>query len=516
VHRSPSERGLALAAVVAAVAATTLAGRLLGANATTAGFLFLLAVLFLTLRWGLLAGAAASIASTLAFNYFFLPPLHTLSISDPANWAALAAFGITAIVTGRLVAAERHRAEEAEGKRRDTQTLYDLCFGLFTATNRPGRLDEAAAHTLAALGAVRGGLVLVEGGRARCVWTNGETDSIADEPGVGEAIASEQVVELTATAGARRQAAPLAVGGRLSGALVVSGGRTDPELLASAGRLLALAIERDRLIEQSTRSEALAASDRLKTALLRAVSHDLRSPLTAMAIDLEALLRDTPESSPDRARLLVVARERERLGRRVDQLLTAARLEAGLLHPHLEPIPPAELFRAARENLELVLAGRKVEIEIARDCPDLATDAALVIEALVNLIENAARLSPPHSDLRLSAVAKGGGGGGGGEDRARWSPMVVLEVADRGPGLPAGLAEQFADAASGSRATTSLPLPSFSEGGRGGLGLAIVRQLAVACGGSFELRDRAGGGASARLILPAFRPGEADAEGTPE
>ena len=190
MHRSPSERGLALAAVVAAVAATTLAGRLLGANATTAGFLFLLAVLFLTLRWGLLAGAAASIASTLAFNYFFLPPLHTLSISDPANWAALAAFGITAIVTGRLVAAERHRAEEAEGKRRDTQTLYDLCFGLFTATNRPGRLDEAAAHTLAALGAVRGGLVLVEGGRARCVWTNGETDSIADEPGVGEAIAS--------------------------------------------------------------------------------------------------------------------------------------------------------------------------------------------------------------------------------------------------------------------------------------------------------------------------------------
>ena len=126
---------------------------------------------------------------------------------------------------------------------------------------------------------------------------------------------------------------------------------------------------------------------------------------------------------------------------------------------------------------------------------------------------------PPDAELRtVDAVEEraGGGGGGGGEDRARWSPMVVLEVADRGPGLPAGLAEQFADAASGSRATTSLPLPSFSEGGRGGLGLAIVRQLAVACGGSFELRDRAGGGASARLILPAFRPGEADAEGTPE
>lgn len=510
MQRSPGERGLALVAVLAALAATTFIGRLVGANATTAGFLFLLAVLFLTLRWGLLAGAVASIASTLAFNFFFLPPLHTFTISDPANWAALAAFGITAIVTGRLVAAERHRAEEAEAKRRDTQTLYDLCFGLFTATNHPGRLDEAAAHTLAALGAVRGGLVLVEEGRARCVWSTGETEAIAAEPGVERAIASEQVVELEPAGGIRRLAAPLAVGGRLSGALVVTGGRTDPELLASAGRLLALAIERDHLIEQSTRSEALAASDRLKTALLRAVSHDLRSPLTAMAIGLEALLRDTPESSPDRIRLLVVARERERLGRRVDQLLTAARLEAGLLHPHLEPIPAAELFRAARENLELILADRKVAIEIARDCPDLATDAALVVEALVNLIENAARVSPPHSELSLSAV------GEGGETGVRSPTSVVLEVADRGPGLPASLAEQFAASASGRSATTSLPLPSLSEGGRGGLGLAIVRQLAAACGGSFELRDRAGGGASARLILPAFRPDTGDLEGRRE
>jgi two-component system sensor histidine kinase KdpD len=507
VQRPPAERALALAAVFAVVAGTTLAGRLAGANATTAGFLFLLAVLFLTLRRGLFAGVAASIASTLAFNYFFLPPLHTLTIAEPANWAALAAFGITTVVTGRLVAAERHRAEEAEAKRRDTQTLYDLCFGLFTATNRPGRLDEAAAHTLSALGALRGGLVLVEQGRARCVWATGEAEAIAEEPGVERAIAGEQVVELEPAGGARRLAAPLAVGGRLSGALVVTGGRTDPEILASAGRLLALAIERDHLIEQSTRSEALAASDRLKTALLRAVSHDLRSPLTAMAIGLEALLRDTPESSPDRIRLLVVARERERLGRRVDQLLTAARLEAGLLHPHLEPIPAAELFRAARENLELVLADHTVEVAIARDCPELAVDAALVVEALVNLIENAARVSPAQVEIRLSAFT---------DPDARGTSSVVLEVADRGPGLPAALAEQFAGPSDERRATTALPLPGLPEGGRGGLGLAIVRQLAAACGGSFELRDRPGGGAAARLTLPAFHPDAAQVEGTGE
>lgn len=502
--RTPVERGLALAAVVAGIAATTGAGRVFGVNATTAGFLFLLAVLFLTLRLGLFAGTAAALLGTLAFNFFFLPPFHTLTISDPANWAALAAFGITAIVTGRLVAAERHRAEEAEAKRSDTQTLYDLCFGLFTATNRPGRLDEAATHTLAALGAVRGGLVLVEEGRARCVWSTGEAEAIADEPGVAQAIAGERVVELAPRAGVRRQAAPLAVGGRLSGALVVSGGRTDPDLLASAGRLLALAIERDHLIEQSTRSEALAASDRLKTALLRAVSHDLRSPLTAMGIGLESLLRESADDSPIRTRLLDVARERERLGRRIDQLLTAARLEAGLLHPHLEPIPPAELFRAARENLELVLAGRRVEIEIARDCPEVATDAALVVEALVNLIENAARVSPADTLLRLSAA----GGAGDPGDRA----TVVLELCDRGPGLPAGLAKAFAAPGDGRALADIHPSPGFPEGGRGGLGLAIVRQLATACSGTFELVPRPGGGAIARLHLPAYRPTLDDSE----
>ncbi len=491
--RSPAERGLALAAVLAAVAGTTFAGNLLGANAATAGFFFLLAVLFLTLRFGLLAGALASIASTLAFNFYFLPPLHTLTISDPANWAALAAFGITALVTGRLVAAERRRAEEAEAKRRDTEILYDLCFGLFTATNRPGRLDEAAAHTLAALGAARGGLVLVEAEGTRCVWSTGETEAIIDEPGVQQAIATEEVVELESRGGARRQAAPLAVGGRLSGALVVSGGRTDPELLASAARLLALAIERDRLIEQSTRSEALAASDRLKTALLRAVSHDLRSPLTAMALGLETLLRVAPETSPERAQLLVVARERERLGRRVDQLLTAARLEGGLLRPHLEPIPPAELFRSARENLELVLADRRVEIEIARGCPEVLTDAALAVEALVNLIENAGRVSPPDSSLRCAARAEG--------DLA-----VVLEVADHGPGLPPGLADRLAGAGSGRSAAGSSAAAALAEGGRGGLGLMIVRQLVGACGATFELADRPGGGAIARLRLPAYLP----------
>ncbi|MEO8275730.1 MAG: DUF4118 domain-containing protein [Thermoanaerobaculia bacterium] len=482
---TPSERGIAAFVVLGTVAATTWIGAWMEANSATAGFLLLLAVLFLTLRLGLFAGVLAAILGSAAFNFYFLLPLHTFTVSDPANWAALAAFGITALVTGRLVAAERRRAEEAEARRREITTLYELCFGLFASTNRPGHLDEAASRTLAALEARRGGLVLMDRSIPRCVWAKGEPTTIADEPGVLEAIRSEAVVELESGDGPRRQAAPLAVGGRTSGALVVAGGRTDPKILASAGRLLALAIERDRLIEESTRLEATAASDRLKTAMLRAVSHDLRSPLTAMGVGLEALLRSAAPGSTERERILSVAREQERLARRVDQLLTAARLEAGLLRPHFEPIPAAELLRAAMGHLELALADRPVDVVIAPDCPDVLTDAALTIEALVNLIENAARLAPRASGLLLSATLAS-------------DHRVALEVADRGPGLPTAFTASGVQAAFGSAHGVE------AEGGRGGLGLAIVRDLVAACRGALELADRPGGGASVRILLPEF------------
>jgi two-component system sensor histidine kinase KdpD len=343
------------------VAAVTALGRALGANPTTAGFVFLTAVLGVAVRRGLVAGTVASLAGTVAFNYYFLPPVGTLHIADPENLVALAAFLLASTLTSRLVARERRRAEEAESRRREIE---------------------------------------------------------------------------------------------------------------------ALSAERERFLEERAHLEALRESDALRTSLLRAVSHDLRTPITAIRIGLSRLRRGGEPAVVDE-----VERETERLSRRIDNLLATARLEAGACAPRPEPSPAADLFRAAKEALPYVLAGHDVDVSVAADAPDVWTDPALTVEILTNLLENAVRAAPAGTPLSLAASRSP-------DDRGR----VRLEVLDHGPGVPREIRE-------GS--------PASGDAGRAGLGLTICISLARAMGGEVVLLDRPGGGTVARLELPAAPQGEA-------
>ena len=172
-----------LAAALAAVAVITALGPAAELNATTVGFAFLILVLLTSLRGGLLAGTITSIAATLCFNYYFLPPLHTFTIQEPANWFALAAFLIASVTVSRLVVAARVQAEAAEQRRRELETLYGLSIDLFTATNRVGALGEAAGRALQLLGAREGGLVLFDGSAYRqkvISWSGDKPDEIED------------------------------------------------------------------------------------------------------------------------------------------------------------------------------------------------------------------------------------------------------------------------------------------------------------------------------------------------
>ncbi|HMM35266.1 MAG TPA: DUF4118 domain-containing protein, partial [Thermoanaerobaculia bacterium] len=155
-----------LLAAVVVLGATGL-GRLGGANPTTAGFLFLLAVLALAVVRGLTASVAASVGATLAFNWFFFPPLHTFTIAAPANWVALFSFLVVAVVVSRLVLRAREEANDALRRKREIEVLYDLSIDLFTATNRVGVLGEAAARALRSVGAEGGGLLEVDEGSDR-------------------------------------------------------------------------------------------------------------------------------------------------------------------------------------------------------------------------------------------------------------------------------------------------------------------------------------------------------------
>lgn len=241
-----------------------------------------------------------------------------------------------------------------------------------------------------------------------------------------------------------------------------------------------LYVEREKLMDGQAHMQALRESETLKTSLLRAISHDLSTPLTAITIHTQALRRKGEHDDDLKEAISGIADETSRLHRRIDNLLAMARLEAGKAKPHPEPTPPADLFHAVRDNLPLVFQSRPVTVRVEDDCPDANVDPSLALEVLVNLIENAHRVSPHGATLQLVARAHP-------RDRSR----VRIEVLDRGPGLPPGVADPDGNILPGGTSDVA------------GLGLEIARTLAVANGGWISMAPRDGGGTVARFDVPA-------------
>lgn len=483
LRRRAARLVLDLAAAAGAVALLAAAGRWLDANPTTIALAFVLGVLGVSVARGLRAGLAASVAAAAAFNFLFLVPHFTWTIADPRNWVAFATFLVTALVASRLVTSARRRADEAETRRREVESLYELSFGLFAAGPQPDPLPRFALLALGSLGASGGALLLGRSAEAlaRVHVSPDGFEPVAPTGLLQRALTSGEPVRATPAApDGADLLVPLALGAQVVGALLVRGSSAPLPVVESVGRLLALAVDRERLLERSAAAAALAESDRLKTALLRAVSHDLRSPLTSLGLEIEGLARETAARAELAPRLTRLAREHARLSHRIDNLLAAARLEAGVVRPNPEPTPPGELFGRVRDGLAAVLDGRPVEVRCAEECPDVDVDPTLAVEILSNLIENAARVSPEGASIELSARAAGAG-------------TVELEVADRGPGLPPALAARFDPRA---------PRGGAAELG-GGLGLAIADSFARVSLGALALEPRPGGGTIARVRLPA-------------
>lgn len=237
--------------------------------------------------------------------------------------------------------------------------------------------------------------------------------------------------------------------------------------------------ELEALYAQNAHLQAVQESEALKTSLLRAISHDLTTPLTAIGIHTAALRRHSAASGELRETVSGIAEEAERLRRRIDNLLAMARLEAGKAKPHPEPTPPADLFRAARENLPLVFQSRAVTVRVEDDCPDAYVDPSLALEIFVNLIENAHRVSPQDSSIDLTA-----------RRHPTDAAQVRLEILDRGPGVPT----------------------LTSDVAQRGLGLEIARSLANANGGTIAMSSRPGGGTVVSVDLPAAHLTEAGEE----
>jgi two-component system sensor histidine kinase KdpD len=408
------------------------------------GVLYLLAVLPVAVVWGLRYSLAVSVLSMLAFNFFFLPPLYQFGLEDSRNWLALTVFVATSVVVSELAAAQRRRAQEAA-------LLAEIATSLLERGPVSEELDRIAEEA------------------ARVLQVERATIRV----GAGPIVVDE------------KERYPLTAGDRRVGTIELEGPRPGSEsarrrLLPAVGSLLGVALDRERLQREAVEAEALRRSDALKTAVLRAVSHDLRSPLMAILTSASALSRDDLAlEDADRDELLETIRvEAERLDRLVGDLLDLSRLQAGAVH--VEPAPWAmdDLIVQALGDLG-VQAGR-VEVSLPEESPIVAVDAQQVERALVNLIENALKFSRPGEPVRVQIGAHGAVG--------------VVRVVDHGPGVPPDELEQIFE-----------PFRRGREAGnvRGaGLGLAIARGFAEANGGHVSVESRRGQGATFTLELP--------------
>lgn len=461
---------IAFVTAQALIAAVTIVAVKLDANAATVGFAYLIAVLTISVYAGLTTALVSSLVATACFNFFFLPPVGTFTIADPANWIALASFLIATLVASRLVVRSRMEAADAEARRGEVAALYSLSLDLFSATNRVGALGEAATRALTNVGATGGGLILFDGSpNAQTVvcWSGAKGEEVEDlVAGVGR---HGKTLEFPAAAGSDVYL-PLDLGGKVIGVLVARGSEATLRALESVAALVALAVERERFVEESSHLQALRESDALKTSLLRAVSHDLSTPLTAISMQIERLQRQLATSDL-RDAVSDLAEQTARLKRRIENLLAMARLESGNFVPRPEPTPAADLFRAVREHLPQIVQNRPVRVDVSDDCPEVLADPSLALEVLANLVENADRASPPNVPIEMIA------------HRHPLDPnRVRLEILDRGTGI--------AERPEGDTA-------------RRGLGLEIARSFAAANGGQVTLNNRPGGGAVARVDLPA-------------
>ncbi|MBP2300840.1 sensor histidine kinase [Azospirillum picis] len=487
--------------VAAALGVGHVLHRVLALNNIT--LVFLTAVLASAVTGGLAPSLYACIISVLAFNYFFLPPLYTFTISDPENIVALLVFAVVAVIASNLTARVRAQAVTARLRAKTTEDLYQFSRKLAGVVTMDDLL-WATAYQIAAMLKVHVVLLLPEGGpgEGSVVVRAGypPEDVIADADLAAAVWAWENNRPTGRGAdtlpGAQWLFLPMRTGRGVVGVVGIdTGGGTGGLLTPDQRRLLdalidqaALAIERVTLAEDVDRAKLAAETERLRSALLTSISHDLRTPLASILGSATSLNGYGPMLDEEARRDLVttIQEEAERLNRFIANLLDMTRLESGAIRPRSGAVDPSEVVGSALERGGRILANHRVEVDLAADLPMVEVDAVLFEQALFNLLDNAGKYAPPGSLVTVRARREDGPEGG----------RVRIEVLDEGDGIPPEDVERIFDkfyrvhAQDRQRAGT-------------GLGLAICRGFVEAMGGTITAgnrRDRHG--AVFTLVLP--------------
>ncbi|MDQ6605327.1 MAG: DUF4118 domain-containing protein [Actinomycetota bacterium] len=449
-------RACALAAgeIVASVGLATAAVALLQRTTPAARLevLYLLAVLAVAIRRGERAAMLTALLSALTLNYFFIAPRHRLAIAHSQDLVELVVLVIAAVVVGRLAATARERAAEAESRAREAfasereATLLAGAASAILAGQGVGAQLESIGHRVAGATGARGARVVLEP--------------------VPSPRADELAVPLRAS-----RAAWLYVS--------TDTGWTQPDLdriSEPLGRLIDVALERERVAETAAETEAARRAEISRKAILHTISHDLRSPLTAITTAGSALR--APQLTPaEQAELIeVIETEGQRLAELIADLLDLSKIQAGAVAPRADWCDLQDVVASAAANIR---PGARIEFAIPPELPLVRADAAQLERVFSNLIENAVKFSPPGALVRITAGVGGG--------------RVTVRVIDRGRGIPSQYRAQVFE-------------PFFRVRGSGGsgsgLGLAISRGFVEANGGRIVLQSGGGRETSFAVSFP--------------
>jgi two-component system sensor histidine kinase KdpD len=457
---------------------------------------FLTAVVGVAVRFGLLPSLAASVAASLCYNFFFLPPIYTFTITDPTNVAAFFFFIVMAIIVSNVAARVRVQAVTAISRARTTESLYSFSRKLAGV----GTIDDvlwATAYQTALMLKVRVVLLLPEDGSivVKAGYPPEDTLDDADLAAAKWAWQNDRPAGRGSDTlpGAKRLFLPMRTGRGAVGVVGIDSDKAGPMLTPDDRRLLdalidqgALSIERVRLVEDVDRVQRTVETDRLRTALLTSISHDLKTPLAAV-LGSAGTLRDLADKLTEAEKLdllTTIIDESERLNRFIANLLDMTKLESGAIAPNAALHDLSEIVGSALRRAAKILSRHKVELELGASLPMLQLDAVLFEQVLFNLLDNAAKYAPDGTTIRIQGWQE--------------TEAVYLQILDEGGGIPAEDLERIFDKFYRAQKADHVRAGT-------GLGLAISRGFVEAMHGSVTAGNRtdlAGAVFTIRLPIP--------------
>jgi two-component system sensor histidine kinase KdpD len=464
---------------IAAVAALTFAGRsFTPINTTTQGFTYLLLVLVVASAWGFLEAAVCSLAATFFYNFYFLPPVGTLTIADPQNWMALFSFLAVALVASRLSDTARKRGLEALQRQNDLERLYTFSRAILLIDNS-APVAKQLAHKLAELFGFSG--VVLYDRRSGELYRAGPSDL----GGVEEQL-RDSALNGTFFADPRRAWVITAVrlGSEPIASLALEGPRLPDSVLQGSANLVAIGLERARSQELAQQLAADRQSEQLRIALIDAMAHELKTPLTSIKAAITALADTNDRSSGSAGDLVKIAAEEvERLQNLIDNAVELARLDTARIEVRLQSADLTAAVREVADSVRKEIEDRRLELKSAEPLPPIAFDRRLVTLALKQLIDNALKYSPPDTPVTIQL--------------SRDDSDACVDVTNRGEGIPPAeqprIFERFYRSPSVQRR-----IPGS------GLGLSIASRIAEAHSGNLTVLSKPGE-TTFRLALPMNR-----------